>query len=359
MIFLLILNSEADRAIVSDLFAKNYHRMKRTAMGILGESAAAEDVVQDTFVRCIKRVDSLRARIDRSLAKLMSPGELAKRWKDAGFLAEAYNTKGCAVYKSKDALEAIVAFVDAESEEERRNPGFSAKRDPWCCSGSAALAVGRVGASAIAPYLEDPQRRARWREYFLSGVDYLSSHRRFFANQSQIVDTYAHWCNRALKICDPKAGPPLAETRGLLVITDSDSAGFVIRNHLRSCIPPEQIKHAYIPDVPGKERRKASPSKEGKLGVEGMSTEALMSALRRAGVLCSESPSSARGETEGQQITRADFYRCGLSGGENSSAKRAALLRHLGLPEKMTAKALLGVINDCMTSEEFYEYFGR
>ena len=151
----------------------------------------------------------------------------------------------------------------------------------------------------------------------------------------------------------------LAETRGLLVITDSDSAGFVIRNHLRSCIPPEQIKHAYIPDVPGKERRKASPSKEGKLGVEGMSTEALMSALRRAGVLCSESPSSARGETEGQQITRADFYRCGLSGGETSSAKRAALLRHLGLPEKMTAKALLGVINDCMTSEEFYEYFGR
>ncbi len=161
-------------------------------------------------------VDSLRARIDRSLAKLMSPGELAKRWKDAGFLAEAYNTKGCAAYKSKDALAAIVAFVDAESEEESRNPGFSAKRDPWCCSGSAALAVGRVGASAIAPYLEDPQRRARWREYFLSGVDYLSSHRRFFANQSQIVDTYAHWCNRALKICDPKAGPPLAETRGRL-----------------------------------------------------------------------------------------------------------------------------------------------
>ena len=151
----------------------------------------------------------------------------------------------------------------------------------------------------------------------------------------------------------------LAETRGLLVITDSDSAGFVIRNHLRSCIPPERIKHAYIPDVFGKERRKTTPSKEGKLGVEGMSTEALLQALQRAGVTCEESqPVQPSGE-ERQTITQADFYRCGLSGGANSSAQRARLLRHLGLPEKMTAKALLGVINDCMTPQAFYDFFDK
>lgn len=149
----------------------------------------------------------------------------------------------------------------------------------------------------------------------------------------------------------------LAETRGLLVITDSDSAGFVIRNHLRSCIPPERIKHAYIPDVSGKERRKTSPSKEGKLGVEGMTTEAIIQALQRAGVICGESGSLRDGGEETKKITRSDFYRCGLSGGENSSENRRLLLRHLGLPEKMSAKALLGVINDCMTPEEFYRYF--
>ena len=151
----------------------------------------------------------------------------------------------------------------------------------------------------------------------------------------------------------------LAETRGLLVITDSDSAGFVIRNHLRSCIPPGQIKHAYIPDVFGKERRKTAPSKEGKLGVEGMTTEALLAALRHAGVACEESQTSESDSGNRRLITRADFYRCGLSGGENSSALRAGLLAYLGLPEKMTAKALLGVINDYMTYDAFYGYFGE
>ena len=151
----------------------------------------------------------------------------------------------------------------------------------------------------------------------------------------------------------------LAETRGLLVITDSDAAGFVIRNHLRSCIPPERIRHAYIPDVFGKERRKTSPSKEGKLGVEGMSTEALLLALQRAGVTCDECASSPHEAEEKRLITQKDFYRCGLSGGENSAARRAGLLRFLGLPEKMTAKALLGVINDYMTYDGFYDYFSE
>ena len=151
----------------------------------------------------------------------------------------------------------------------------------------------------------------------------------------------------------------LAQTRGLLVITDSDSAGFVIRNHLRSCIPPEQIKHAYIPDVFGKERRKASPSKEGKLGVEGMSTDALVEALRHAGVICGEFEPACSEDEKRQSITRTDFYLCGLSGGENSSALRTKLINYLGLPERMTAKALLGVINDYMTVEEFYHFFGK
>ena len=148
----------------------------------------------------------------------------------------------------------------------------------------------------------------------------------------------------------------LAETRGLLVITDSDSAGFVIRNHLRSCIPPELVRHAYIPDISGKERRKDAPSKEGKLGVEGMPSEVLLDALRKAGVVCEESlPQDA----SAQRIGRRDFYRCGLSGGENSAALRAGLLKYLGLPARMTSKALLGVINEYMTPDEFYRYFGQ
>jgi Small primase-like proteins (Toprim domain) len=148
----------------------------------------------------------------------------------------------------------------------------------------------------------------------------------------------------------------LAETRGLLVITDSDSAGFVIRNHLRSCIPPERVRHAYIPDVFGKERRKDAPSKEGKLGVEGMSTAVLLEALRKAGVVCEES-ASPQETAERAAITSTDFYRCGLSGGPNSALLRAELLLYLGLPSKMTAKALLGVINEYMTIDEFYAYF--
>ena len=148
----------------------------------------------------------------------------------------------------------------------------------------------------------------------------------------------------------------LAETRGLLVLTDSDSAGFVIRNHLRSCIPSGRIKHAYIPDVWGKERRKTAPSKEGKLGVEGMSTEALTEALRRAGVMCEQSEDEDENLNE---ITAADFYRCGLSGGADSSALRLKLIKYLGLPERMTAKALLGVINDYMTEDDFFAFFGK
>lgn len=149
----------------------------------------------------------------------------------------------------------------------------------------------------------------------------------------------------------------LAETRGLLIITDSDSAGFVIRNHLKSCIPAKYIKHAYIPDVFGKEHRKASYSKEGKIGVEGMTTPVLVEALQRAGVVYDSTESEPVERKEDRKITRQDFFRMGLSGAANSSALRTELIRELGLPAHMTTNALLGVINDYMTWVQFAAFF--
>lgn len=149
----------------------------------------------------------------------------------------------------------------------------------------------------------------------------------------------------------------LAETRGLLIITDSDSAGFVIRSHIKSCIPSKYIKHAYIPDVFGKERRKQSYSKEGKIGVEGMTAQVILDALQKAGVICGDSESKLIETDKKRKITRQDFFRAGLSGGNNSSALRAELLSKLKLPSRMTANALLGVINDYMTWEQFAELF--
>lgn len=141
----------------------------------------------------------------------------------------------------------------------------------------------------------------------------------------------------------------LAEKRGLLVLTDSDGAGFVIRNFLKGAIDPKLVKHAYIPDISGKERRKQSASKEGKLGVEGMRPEVLLAALERAGVL-----------TEGQTSTReaplvtADLYALGLSGGKESAEKRKKLLKKLNLPEKLSARAMLEVLNALYTRAELF-----
>lgn len=151
----------------------------------------------------------------------------------------------------------------------------------------------------------------------------------------------------------------LAETRGLLIITDSDSAGFIIRNYLKSCIPARYIKHAYIPDVFGKERRKASYSREGKIGVEGMSTSVLVEALEKAGVVCDNTELEPAENEKGRKITRQDFFRAGLSGSANSSVLRAELIRKLGLPSHMTTNALLGVINDYMTWEQFTAFFNN
>ena len=132
----------------------------------------------------------------------------------------------------------------------------------------------------------------------------------------------------------------VAEKRGLIVFTDSDGAGFVIRNRIKSCIPAEYLKHAYIPDIYGKERRKAAPGKEGKLGVEGMTREVIYDALRRCGA-------TIEGEnvTPAASITKQDMMELGLSGGRDSAAKRLALLKKLNLPEHMSANALLQALN--------------
>ena len=142
----------------------------------------------------------------------------------------------------------------------------------------------------------------------------------------------------------------LAAERGIIVLTDSDGAGFVIRNFIKGCVDPALVRHAYIPDVTGKERRKSAPSKEGKLGVEGMRPEVLLDALRRAGATVG----GETAEPPAARITKADMYKRGLSGGQGSRERRAALIRALELPEKLSADALLDVLNAIMTREEFY-----
>ena len=139
----------------------------------------------------------------------------------------------------------------------------------------------------------------------------------------------------------------VAERRGLIVFTDSDGAGFVIRNHIKSAIPSKYLKHAYIPDVYGKEKRKAAPGKEGKLGVEGLPPEILLDALRRAGATIEGQDSPGK-----KGITKQDLMARGLSGGANAGAKRQLLLKKLGLPERMSANAMLQALNLLCTPEE-------
>ena len=141
----------------------------------------------------------------------------------------------------------------------------------------------------------------------------------------------------------------LARARGLVVLTDSDGGGLVIRNFLKSAIDPKLVKHAYIPDVYGKERRKRKPGKEGKLGVEGMSAPVLLECLRRAGV--TEEEAAASGPREAP-ITKAEMYALGLTGTPDSAARRARLKKALDLPEQLTSNALLDVLNVLTTREE-------
>ncbi len=139
----------------------------------------------------------------------------------------------------------------------------------------------------------------------------------------------------------------VAEKRGLIVFTDSDGAGFVIRNHIKSAIDGKYLKHAYIPDIPGKERRKSAPGKEGKLGVEGMTPQIILNALRRAGATM-----DGEAVTTLSQITKQDMMELGLSGGKDSSSLRGMLLRKLDLPEHMSANAMLQALNLLYSKEE-------
>ena len=147
----------------------------------------------------------------------------------------------------------------------------------------------------------------------------------------------------------------VAQTRGLIVFTDSDGAGFVIRNFLKGAIDAKYLLHAYIPDIPGKERRKSAPGKEGKLGVEGMTPQVILDALRKSGatILGEETVRSAGG------ITKQDMMELGLSGGANSSLLRAELLKKLDLPTHMSANALLQAVNLLYTLDELRQILSQ
>lgn len=173
---------------------------------------------------------------------------------------------------------------------------------------------------------------------------------------SQLVDTTI-FQTRGFGVMHDKALLELlrkaARTTGLIIFTDSDGAGFVIRNFLKGALPKEGVLHAYIPDIPGKEKRKRAPGKEGLLGVEGMTKEILLSALENAGA-------DLGGEAEkrpGDTITKFDLYTAGLSGKPDSASKRAAFLEKLRFPAHMSANALLDALNLLYTREEFLSLF--
>ena len=140
----------------------------------------------------------------------------------------------------------------------------------------------------------------------------------------------------------------LAETKGIAILTDSDSAGFVIRHFITSIVPKEYITNVYIPDIYGKEKRKDSPSKEGKLGVEGISVEILKEAFKKAGIGVSQSETNER-----KKITLNDFFDDGLTGDTQSKRKRTDLLKKLDLPERMSTKAMLDILNTFITYDEY------
>ncbi|MDE6731034.1 MAG: DUF4093 domain-containing protein [Oscillospiraceae bacterium] len=139
-----------------------------------------------------------------------------------------------------------------------------------------------------------------------------------------------------------------AKTTGILIVTDSDRAGFQIRNYIRGAVPEGDIRHIYIPDIFGKEKRKAKPSAEGKLGVEGMDADMLRDAFRKVGVFTEEKPS-------GERITKTDLYLAGFNGRPDSAERRRAFQRMLQLPEMLSSSGLLEVLNSRMTKEEFQE----
>ena len=175
----------------------------------------------------------------------------------------------------------------------------------------------------------------------------------------QLVDTAIFTTNGFTGMKDPallRLLQQAAQTTGLIILTDSDGAGFLIRNTLKSALPETGVLHAYIPDLPGKEKRKTAPGKEGLLGVEGMTPEILLKALRNAGAEFADgsTPPPAR-----EPITKQDLFALGLSGGPESAKKRAALLKALSLPAHMSANALLQALNVLFSREEFFTQASR
>lgn len=142
-----------------------------------------------------------------------------------------------------------------------------------------------------------------------------------------------------------------AETSGIIILTDSDAAGFKIRSFLKGAVGNGEIINVYVPDIFGKEKRKTVPSKEGKLGVEGMEKEIILEAFRKAGIATEEKAE----QSDNDAITKLDLYECGLSGGKNSSAMRKKLLAKLKLPELLTTSGMVSVLNTMMSRQDFFE----
>lgn len=141
----------------------------------------------------------------------------------------------------------------------------------------------------------------------------------------------------------------LAEKNGIIILTDSDAAGFKIRRFIHNICKGQNVTDAYIPDLYGKEKRKIKPSKEGKLGVEGVPIEVIQEALNRAGAACRNTEFSRK------LITKMDFFDWGLTGGENSSKRREILLKKLNLPEHLTTNSLVTILNAMLSYDEFME----
>lgn len=139
-----------------------------------------------------------------------------------------------------------------------------------------------------------------------------------------------------------------AEKKGIVILTDSDSAGFLIRNHLKGWVDTKYIKNAYIPEIQGKEKRKEKAGKEGLLGVEGMTKEVILDALKKAG--CSEGEKQTL-----TPVTKTDLFLAGLSGGANSEALRKEFMKKAGFPSKLSANAFLEAINSFLGKEKFEE----
>ncbi len=156
-----------------------------------------------------------------------------------------------------------------------------------------------------------------------------------------VTDGFGIFKNRELKSLIRR----LAEKNGIIIFTDSDSAGMLIRNHIKSFVPPEYIKNVYAPQVSGKEKRKAQAGKEGLLGVEGIDEKTLLNCFLNAGVTCRETEKTER-------LTKQDLYEFGFSGGTDSAAKRRRLLKELNLPQNMSGTAMLAALNALYDRDE-------